>query len=125
MDYCDAKTWNSPHARLTNLGDLAGKTIAEADDPDGDDLLIRFTDGTWFYAAALAAGCCGDEEASLDHRHEKFTASSAIRVGLIDQAEYDRVAAQEQAAKEAKERAEYERLKARFEAGTAQAPPGA
>ncbi len=98
-----------PVRRHLGLDSCSGLTIEKAWS-DGDEVGVRFTDGTVFYAY-------DDESSNLDSHH-RIGPSSLVRLGLLtdeqrrakDEAERKRNAG----AQEERDRKEYERLKAKF-----------
>ncbi len=106
--------------RITDVDKFAGKTIDRAVFVSWRDrLVLVFTDGT-NAVVAIDRGY-GDSSPDLELTGEDLGSRERVEAGLITNAEYEA----EQAAAEAKrkiamaasERATYERLRAKFEAG--------
>lgn len=108
-----------PHNKipLTRLADLSGKTIAEGGAylSVSGALILRFEDSTFAAFTALD----GEEELGDDgcvvvfcHRPQAYDLYSA---GVLTDEEYKAECAEETAARDKRERAFYERLKAKFE----------
>ena len=95
-----------------------GKTIEAVHEPVSASLLVTFTDGTYAYAEAEG----DDRDNYLEEfdflLHDTYATSAAVRYGLMtadEKAAKDRQMADEKAvAVAAKEKAEYERLRAKF-----------
>lgn len=99
-----------------DIGDrIAGKTIAAADF-DSESVAIRFDDGTWIFVGYSTYE--GDEHCEVDTAAEPHPAE-LIGIGVIDQAEMtrmiDEAAGRREEQKREQERAEFERLRAKFE----------
>lgn len=100
-----------------DASDIEGKTVSGVS-YDDDDFMIAFTDGTFIYVTAE-----GDEDyASLNDNIvtiDSLPKHAAIDLGVITEAEYtDMIKTRQKEALEAREesdRAEFERLKKRFE----------
>jgi hypothetical protein len=81
---------------------------------DGVSIGLKFTDGTyWFASADAQCGCC-DTRVCLEDTAD-LTPAQRFALGLIDRAELERAWAAKQEKLQARERAEYERLRAKFE----------
>lgn len=99
-----------------NFADTAGKTVEAVHEPLTSSLLVTFTDGT--YAHIEADG----EDIYLNEfdlpTDTPAAVSEAVQYGLMTHeegaAKVARLDAAKAAAAEARERAEYERLKAKF-----------
>ncbi len=90
------------------LAEATGKTIAGASHSEG--IVIRFTDKTFLYID------CDQYEDSVWVRTDSWVdLYDALRGGLIDQTEFDRVQAARDARRLASEREHYEYLKTKFE----------
>lgn len=98
---------NDPEAAIN-------KTIAALDYDDGD-MVIRFSDGTWLCVTAECDGYGEDVEAYFGFTKYNPCHRAMHRARVIDTEEHDRVSEALNALWEEQERAEYERLKARFE----------
>lgn len=116
--------------QLTNLEDLAGKTIARAvfckvSPPlrgDFESLSLILTDGTFFRVHSEFTGY-SEPDTELDFQDTRLHEDERVALGLITQEELEaqwaaQRAAEEQAERERIERrdlAEYARLKAKYE----------
>jgi hypothetical protein len=101
--------YDVPVRRHLGLDSCAGLTIEKAWS-DYDEVGVRFTDGTVFYAY-------DDESRNLDSHH-RICPSSLVRLGLLTD-ERRRAKNEEERTRSAedqvkRERKEYERLKAKF-----------
>lgn len=113
---CTSTEYNTDHTRVSEPAELVGKTITGSSKLYSHTVGIAFADGTFFYAKAVE-GSFSDDEPDIDMRHELPEASEALQMGIIDQAEYDRCLAEQVAEREKYEKAEFERLRAKFEGG--------
>lgn len=119
---CSSTQYNTTYTRVTKSADLIGKTISGSSGVYGHTVGLGFTDGTYFYAKAVEGSIC-DDGPDLDMQYEQPEASEALQMGIIDQAEYDRCLAKQVEDREKYERAELDRLRAKFErAGEAGQP---
>lgn len=99
-----------------------GKTIAGCSFWDSEEWLVSFTDGTW---TSIEWGHPGypEGEMQLQSKQPPLTeyVEDLVELGLIDQNEADRLLeernAKRQAEVDARERAEYKRLHAKFGKG--------
>lgn len=116
--------------KLISIKDIAGKTV----DPEmggehwSGEAVVHFSDGTSLLLWAASESCCGDEEARMEEIDVKGLESATddelstlYCYDVIDQAELDGERARRSKSKEAAqreaERAQYEKLKAKFEQG--------
>ncbi len=100
------------------LEECIGKTIAGVTPttPYSSSLGLRFSDGTYFYVRIDRP--YGDDDALLDHSHSTFDdGREPFELGIIDEAERDRLLEADQADRERIRRKQYESLKAEFEKG--------
>jgi len=106
--------------QITDLAELVGKTIERTADYEGDKLLC-FTDGTFAYFYIKDE--YDNPKLEIDeYTIGKYEYSFWLRNGIITQADIDEFAAREAeelrlSAEQARsrERAQYERLRAKFE----------
>ena len=104
--------------QIKSLEDAAGKTVAAAAYTNhplyaDDQITLRFTDGSFLHVTADSDGC--GEAAELAIWRDPTTPEAKHAAGLIDAAEFNRLLASRVTNEETRARAEYERLKARFE----------
>ena len=102
-----------------------GKTIAGVDDVDNDNIIIAFSDGTWStisvfeppYPDSLSGGMVSRRPEVLD------VSLQLLRLHIVSSDEVDNLRRESrekyEAANRARERAEYERLHAKFGKGEA------
>lgn len=103
-----------------DIEEMEGKTVSQAFMDNCDEILIVFTDGTF----ALIYGYTVDDETTVENgnfrlRNWSKHAEALLSLGIITQSQYDKHKAETQHYSEqakAARRAEYERLKAEFEA---------
>ena len=98
--------------QIRDCGQLAGKTVAKAHE-SLSRLFIVFADGTFYHVAAASDG--GDEASLTGHFNDYECFDDLLALGIITPDEHApfRERADNWAA--AAERAQYERLKAKFE----------
>lgn len=115
---------------LTKPAALAGKTVRDCVDDSGEVLLV-FTDGT-FVRLKAEANDCGDEPSVEFDRYctlpTLFNLGRPIivdRLGLMTADEYDAEQATRNGMATAREKAEYDRLRAKFEPPLTPAEGGA
>lgn len=112
--------------QITTLAALGGKTIKPGGailyEPDEEEILaMLFTDGTFFRVRPYQVA--GADSTNLVIAEAPQTDDERVKLGLITQADYDAAQAAAQAERaranreyvEEKDRAEYARLKAKFE----------
>lgn len=103
--------------RLNRISDAKGKTIEFAH-CKSESLGIKFTDGTYYFAEAQHDGDPNDVSAWVEEEDD-IAHRDAFYVGLISREDLDayETAAQTKGAaeQEARDRQQYERLKAQFE----------
>lgn len=108
---------------LTDFNQTTGKTVAEAVS-DYDEVWIRFTDGTAIIVRLMNVG--DDSDANMEIEDDP-SASALNCVGLLTLDEFETARQEQQrelsAAREERDRAEFERLRAKFE--TSEAKPTA
>ena len=103
-----------------DIEEMEGKTVSQAFMDYSDEILIVFTDGTF----ALIYGYTVDDETTVENGNFRLSnwskhAEALLSLGVITQSQYDKHKAETQHYSEqatAARRAEYERLKAEFEA---------
>jgi hypothetical protein len=96
--------------KQVRTGEVEGKTIAHGC-YDGVRLGLRFTDGTYLYVEAADDGF---EDVSLEPQAE-ININDAAELGLIAADDFLAWKAERLRQEEEQDRAEYERLKAKFE----------
>lgn len=96
--------------RITDIENCVGKTIAAAEDLY-DGIGLRFTDNTYYCVAAYGE----DESAYMDSRQFVMGTRDALLLGIIDQAESDRAEQEAKDEARAKDLADLDRLKAKYE----------
>lgn len=101
------------HTRINDAEDCVGKTIDGVTTRYGHALGFRFNDGTFLYLQA-EDDSFGDE-ATLDYRCDFYDVKDAIELGVVDDAEIARFEAEQKKWRDAKDLADYEALKAKFE----------
>lgn len=102
---------------IQDLDELAGKTIRAATD-QGNEICFRFEDGSYFVARANCDECEHDDFVWMQIENSASDVS-LVNVGAISFTEYERRCREQMEVdekyQESQERADYERLKAKFE----------
>lgn len=106
--------------QIKDANDLPGKTIARQFRTEGGDAVLHFVDDSFVVFRVLRGPESGDEEVVIC---DEPLSAAVLRNGrLIDRPTYDHYLALEsedfKAEAEARNRKEYERLKAIFEGGS-------
>lgn len=87
------KDYKTEFEQLKSLDEAAGKTIEHAIGGQlSSCLAISFTDKTFLYAVSEHGSY--DDDAEIDYDGGLPTADTALKLGMIDQAEYDRSCAE-------------------------------